>query len=237
MMKDGRTDEKDRVVIGRDKIVHHHRQSGVDWARLEQLAVAARAIPRDVRRERLVAEEQQVAGDWIELRMRRHRTLQLAAEVEQADSLERERLELVRRRGLEQREQAIGVSNDVGVGGVLERRHVRRHLARVAKQSAEERASLLHLGLEAVGADVAIAISGAAVAQDEGVDHAVAVEPMVAAERLEVRVGPDAIERAVELARELAFDFEIEGVALFAPRCVVAGQVWVGCVVHKGTSS
>ena len=56
---------------------------------------------------------------------------------------------------------------------------------------------------------------------------------MVAAERFEVRVGPDAIEGAVELARELAFDLEIEGVALFAPRCVVAGQVWVGCVVHR----
>jgi hypothetical protein len=59
------------------------------------------------------------------------------------------------------------------------------------------------------------------------VHHAVAVEPMVAAERLEVRVGPDAVEGAVEIARQLAFDFEIERVALFAPGRVVAAQIWL----------
>ena len=58
-------------------------------------------------------------------------------------------------------------------------------------------------------------------------DHAVAVEPVIAAERLEVRVGPDSIQRAVELARQLALDFEVERVALFAPRCVVAVKKWI----------
>src|SRR5208282_1792022 len=57
-MEDRGTDEEDRVVVGRDKVVHHHRQAGVYGPRLEQLAVAAGAIPRDVRRERRIAEEQ-----------------------------------------------------------------------------------------------------------------------------------------------------------------------------------
>jgi hypothetical protein len=52
-------------------------------------------------------------------------------------------------------------------------------------------------------------------------DHAVAVEPVIAAERPEVRIGPDSIQRAVELARQLALNFEVKRVALFAPRCVV----------------
>jgi hypothetical protein len=63
--------------------------------------------------------------------------------------------------------------------------------------------------------------------------HPVAVEPMVAAERLEVRVRSDAVERAVQFAGQLAFDLEVERVALFAPRRVVAVQVWIGRVVHK----
>src|SRR5260370_37254704 len=96
--------------------------------------------------------------------MRRDGAVQLAAEIEQPDRLERIRFELVRRRGFEQREQAVGVSNDVGVGGVLERRQILREVARLLEQSAEPRPSLLHFSLESVRADVAITISGAAVA-------------------------------------------------------------------------
>src|ERR1700687_2659563 len=76
-MEHGGTYEEDRVVIGRDKIVHHRRQSGIDGPRLDELAVATRAVPGHVRRERLVAEEQKVASDGIELRMRRHGAGQL----------------------------------------------------------------------------------------------------------------------------------------------------------------
>src|SRR3984957_6168122 len=226
-MEHGRAYEEDRVVIRRNKIVHHHRQSGVDRPRLEELAFATRAVPGYVRRERLVAEEQQVAGDWIELRMRRYRAGQLAAEIEQAHGLKRQRLELVRRWGFEPRQQAAGISDDVSVAGVLEWRRIRWHLPRLLEQAAKQRPPLLHLGLEALGADVAIAISGAAIAQHNRMHNPVAVEPMVAAKRLEVRIRSNSVERTIELARQLAFDLEVERVALFPPRCIVAVQVWI----------
>jgi hypothetical protein len=46
----------------------------------------------------------------------------------------------------------------------------------------------------------------------EGVQHAVADEP-VGARRVELRIGSIAIERAVELARQLALDSEVRRVA------------------------
>src|SRR5260370_18708967 len=66
-MEHRRTDKKDRVVFGRDKIMHHRWQSGIDSARLDQLSIAAGAIPRHIWRKRLVAKKQQVARDRIQL--------------------------------------------------------------------------------------------------------------------------------------------------------------------------
>ena len=121
----GRTYEEDRVVIGRDKIVHHHRQSRINRPRLDELAVAACAIPRRVRRERLVTEEQQVAIYRIELGMRRDGASSLPPKSNSPTVSSVNGLSSCGDAGFEQREQAIGVSNDVGVGGVLERRHIR----------------------------------------------------------------------------------------------------------------
>ncbi len=70
-----------------------------------------------------------------------------------------------------------------------------------------QRAAGVVFGLPFRGADPAIAIAGAAVFEMEGVQHAVADEP-VRARRLELRVGAVAIERAVEFARQFADHFQ-----------------------------
>ena len=67
-------------------------------------------------------------------------------------------------------------------------------------------------GLPFRGANPAVAVAGAAVLEMEGVQHAVADEP-VCARRLELRIGTVAIERAVEFARQFAHDLEMWRVA------------------------
>ena len=66
-------------------------------------------------------------------------------------------------------------------------------------------------------ADPAVAITGAAVLEMKGVEHAVADEP-VGAGHIELRVRTVAIERTVQLARQLAFDFQERRVALHRDR-------------------
>src|SRR5260370_314590 len=70
----------------------------------------------------------------------------------------------------------------------------------LAAEAAEQRAAGVMLGLPFRGADTAVAVAGAAVLEMEGVQHAVADEP-VRARRVELRIGAIAVERALELAR------------------------------------
>src|SRR6266481_5086076 len=91
------------------------------------------------------------------------------------------------------------------------------------------------LGLPFGGADPAIAVAGAAVFETEGVQHAVADEP-VRARRLELRVGAVAIERAVELARQLAGHLQKRRVALKRDRRQI-GPRRIGCHLVKHLSS
>src|SRR6267142_2104957 len=72
-------------------------------------------------------------------------------------------------------------------------------------------------GLPFRGADPAVAVTGAAVLEMEGVQHAVADEP-VCARRLELRIGAIAIERAIELARQPACDLEMRRIAFHRNR-------------------
>src|SRR5438128_2079817 len=72
--------------------------------------------------------------------------------------------------------------------------------------------------------DVAVPVRGAALAQRDRVDHAVAVEPVVAAERLVRRVRTVPVVGAVQVARDLAQHLEVVGLALEAPGGEVALQ-------------
>ena len=66
-----------------------------------------------------------------------------------------------------------------------------------SREAAEERLAGRALEREARRAHPAVAVGRAPVAQPEGVDHAVAVEPVVAAARRELRVRTVAVERPV----------------------------------------
>ena len=94
---------------------------------------------------------------------------------------------------------------------------VGRRIRQLAAEAAEQRAAGVVLGLPFRGADPAVAIAGAAVLEMEGVQHAVADEP-VRARRIELRVGAVAIERAVELARQFAGHLEKRRVAFHRDR-------------------
>ena len=100
-------------------------------------------------------------------------------------------------------------------------------------EAAEQRAAGIVLGLPFRGADPAVAIAGAAVLEMEGVQHAVADEP-VRAGRLELRVGAVAIERAVELARQFARDFQERRVAFHRDRRQIGpGRLGRHLVEHR----
>src|SRR5712671_5128195 len=86
-------------------------------------------------------------------------------------------------------------------------------VGQLAAEAAKQCAAGVMFGLPFRGADPAVAVAGAAVLEMEGVQHAVADEP-VRPRRLELRIGTVAIERAVELARQFAHDLEMWRVAL-----------------------
>src|SRR6266403_3222899 len=129
-----------------------------------------------------------------------------------ATPVQRARLDLGRQVALLQREQASSMKDDAGIGdaGVLDGRSWR--IRQLAAEAAEQRATGIVLGLPFRGADPAVAVTGAAVLEMEGVQHAVADEP-VRARRLELRLGTVAVKRAVEFARQFAHDLEMWRVA------------------------
>ena len=90
----------------------------------------------------------------------------------------------------------------------------------LATEAAEQCAAGVVLGQPFRRADPAVAIGGAAVLQMERVQHAVADEP-VRAGRVELGVGTVTIERAVELARQVAGHFQKWCVAFEGNWCAV----------------
>ena len=119
-----------------------------------------------------------------------------------------------------ERQQAAGVPDDVGVGDAAVLAHHRR-VGRAWVEAAEQRLAGGMLELPFWRADVAIAISDLAVFDEEGVDHAVAGEPVIMAARLELGIGPVAIEGAPQASRKFARDFKIE-IVLAAHRREIA---------------
>ena len=149
--------------------------------------------------------------------MRRERSGNGAIVVAIAYSVERARLDLGRQMAFFQRQQATGVKDDVGVGDAAVLGDVGGRIRQLAAEAPEQRAAGIVFGLPFRSADPAVAITGAAVFEMEGVQHAVADEP-VGARRLELRVGTVAVERAVEFARQFAGDLQMRRVAFHRDR-------------------
>src|SRR5271163_2390265 len=89
-------------------------------------------------------------------------------------------------------------------------------------QARPYRSLRILLGGESFGANPAIAIDGLAVVKLDAVDHAVAVEPVVATARLKNRIGAVAQIRAVEVPGDLADDGQIVGGNLSRNRRIYA---------------
>ena len=150
-----------------------------------------------------------------------------------AAPVQRAGLDLGRQVTFFQREQASGVKDDVGIGdaAVLDGRS--RCIRQFTAEAAEQRAAGVVFGLPFRGADPAVAVTGAAVLEMEGVQHAVADKP-VRARRIELRIGAVAIERAVELAGQFAHDLEKRRVAFHRyRRAIDRGRFCRRLLLHR----
>ena len=129
------------------------------------------------------------------------------------------------------------MEDDVGVGDAAIGSGGGR-VRQLAAEAAEQRAAGVVFGLPFRGADPAVAIAGAAIFEMEGVQHAVADEP-VRAGRIELRIGAVAIERAVEFARQLAGHFQERGIAFERDRCEVGplGRTVASCCMRVSSIS
>ncbi len=156
-------------------------------------------------RDRVVAEEQQLAGLRTPLRVRSHRPDELAVEIPQAFRFEFAG-DLGRESTLPQREELVRVGDDVGVGGVLEDAALLDQLGGrelEVEDSAEQRRVCLSLVKEPRCFDPPVPVARSAPVEVDGVDHPVAVEPVVATQWCELRVGAVAHVHARQLRRDL----------------------------------
>ena len=197
----------------------------------------------EVGRERGVGEREHLAGARIEAGVRghgRHHPVDLAVVVPGADGLEIGG-DLGGQPTLPQRVVAAGVADDVGVGRVLDRSGVTGdRLVGPVGDVGEPRVDAVagaDLDLETLGEDPAVAVRGLAVVEGDLVQHAVAVEHVVVADRLEHRVRTVADEPARRALGEVADDREVGLVELGLRRSPAAGQVGVaGLVGHVARS-
>jgi hypothetical protein len=143
---------------------------------------------------------------------------------------QRARLYLGRQMRLFQREQLAGMEDDVGVGDAAVG-EISRGIRQLAAEAAEQSAAGVVLGKPFRRADPAVAIAGASVLEVEGVQHAVADEP-VRAGRFELWVGAVAIERAVQFPRQFADDLEERRIGLERDRRDIVAALGGGVVLH-----
>ena len=218
-------------VLRHREVVDHRRERTFQDLGARHLAVPVDGLQAHFLGEASggrVAEEDHLAGLGIELGMRRERAVELVAvglvAAVGADRHQARRIERVGCVCLLERQEATRVPDDVGVGdGGVEREDARVGVAWVAEGAGEAFAFLvLHLPLGR--AHPAVLVGDVAVLDVEGVDHAVAAEPVVGPARRELRVGLVAVERAAELARHLAGDLKVARVGLAVHRTVVAVQ-------------
>src|SRR5207237_6388999 len=122
-------------------------------------------------------------------------------------------------------EEPSRMPDDVRVAGVLEGGNLG---GLELEEPAVERAARLLLLPEPAAQHVAVPVDGVAVLERDGVDHAVAVEPVIAAERREGGIGTIAEVGAVQLARNLSRDREVPDLAFSAPGREVALEKGIG---------
>ena len=183
-----------------------------------------------------VTEEHHLAGLGVRLGMGGEGAAELVAvglvAVLRSDRHQAGRIERVGRMRFLERQQLVAVPDDVGVGDG----RVQRHDARIGEagiaEGAGEALALLVLDLPLRRAHPAVLVGDVAILDVEGVDHAVAAEPVVRPARRELRVGAVAIERTAELLRHLAGDLKMAGIGLGVHRGVIAAQE--GIVGRKG---
>ena len=125
--------------------------------------------------------------------------------------------------------------DDVRVAGVLDD----RELGGLELEEPPEEGAARRLFLpEPAAHHVAVAVGGAALVERDRVDHPVAVEPVVAAERREGGVRTAAVVGAVQLAGNLPDDGEVPGLAFRGPGREVSLQegVWSRVGRHGAAS-
>ena len=110
--------------------------------------------------------------------MRREGAGDAAAEVAAAERFKRRRLDLGRQVAFFQRVELAGVMDDVGVGDAAIGRRAGRRVGQGLAEAAVQRAAGVVLGHEFWRADPAVAVARLAVLEMEGVQHAVADEPV-----------------------------------------------------------
>jgi hypothetical protein len=204
---------------------------------VDQRATAIDHAVAQVRRGRAVAPHQELAGRRIELGVRR----------DPAGERPRPRRDPALGQGhrvvgvdvaalIEGRQRGAGVDHDVGRRRVL---HAAARAPAVAQRArgrlddpGPQRRAGRDLGGQAGGAHHAVAVAGPPAAEAERVQHAVAVERVVAADRVVERVLGVAQVDAVELGRDRALDhLEVVGVPLGAlgpPRAGAVRMIVVG---------
>ena len=230
-----RHDGEQHVLTGDEEVVHHRRIGRAEGLGAHEVAGLVDHVERHVVRQHavgVVAEEQHLARLGVDLRVRRHRADELAAEGVRADRRERAHVEFDGRVRFLQREQAVAVPHDVGVReavGLLPE-HARVCIHRVHR--AEQRAARVVFLLELLGAHPAVAVRHLAVRDVEAVQHAVAREQVIVAARCELRVRAVAQEHAAKLGGDLALHHQVGRIALHPQRLEATDEVLVireGC--------
>ncbi len=125
-----------------------------------------------------------------------------------------------------QGQQVARMGDDIGIGHAAVLAHgqrVRGH----GVEAGEQRAAVLLLQRPFGRAHIAVLVGDLAVLHPEGMDHAVAGEPVVVlVPGLELRIGTGAIERAAQLARDLAHHLQVE-IVLGAHGREIARQIGI----------
>src|SRR5262245_9489727 len=227
---DGKIEEHG-VSFGDREVVHHRRARDVDVLAADELTRGVDDVVAQPRRaERVVPEEEHLAGDRVRLRVRGHRGVELAAEVVPAHGREI-RAHLGREAHLDEGEDLAGVRDDVGV------RHARADREHVVGLAGD--GLLAEEGDGLVGPHPAVAVRGRLpAAQLDRVDHAVAREPVVRRRVGRDRVGADAQQAAAQLRREGALDREVGGGQLVLHGREVPDEVAVlDCGAHEAPPS
>ncbi len=221
-VEDDRLVEEDGPGGRQPEVVHHRGPGDVEVLGGGELTGGVHHVVAEERwTEHVHAEEDQLTGDGIHLGVGGHGRRQRAVEIVDPGPTEVGR-EGVREPGLDQGQCGPGVADDVGVGRTVDGlgRSGRRHGG--------------HLFGQGPGADPPVAVAGGlAAGQGDGVDHAVAREPVVVGRvgRWRHRVGTVAQQAPLQIGRDHAGQLEFVVVGPFLEH---RGEVAFEIRIHHG---